>query len=383
MENSLLNTYGYLPPVILRGEGVYLFDTDNNKYLDFASGIGVNSLGYDHSKWTLAVTNQLKTLQHSSNIFLNNVTAKLSNKLTEVAHMDKVFFANSGAEANECAFKIARKYSFQKYGMGRNVILSLRQSFHGRTLTTLTATGQKRFHQYFYPFPEGFAYVEANNIDDFKEKVSNNVRAVIMESIQGESGIHLIDKEFVQEVSKICKEKDILLIFDEVQSGIARSGKLFAYEYFDVEPDIITSAKGLGGGLPIGAVLCNKSVSDVFVPGDHGSTFGGNPVSCAGALVVLDEICNEKTYKRVCDLGELIMNKIKKANLPKVVEVRGRGLMIGIEVKQKAAEIQKAALKKGLVVLTAGSNVVRLLPPIVLSEEEAEKGADILISLLS
>ena len=297
--------------------------------------------------------------------------------------MDKVFFANSGAEANECAFKIARKYSFQKYGMGRNVILSLRQSFHGRTLTTLTATGQKRFHQYFYPFPEGFAYVEANNIDDFKEKVSNNVCAVIMESIQGESGIHLIDKEFVQEVSKICKEKDILLIFDEVQSGIARSGKLFAYEYFDVEPDIITSAKGLGGGLPIGAVLCNKSVSDVFVPGDHGSTFGGNPVSCAGALVVLDEICNEKAYKRVCDLGELIMNKIKKANLPKVVEVRGRGLMIGIEVKQKAAEIQKAALKKGLVVLTAGSNVVRLLPPIVLSEEEAEKGADILISLLS
>ena len=382
MENSLLNTYGYLPPVICRGEGVYLFDTDNNKYLDFASGIGVNSLGYNHPQWTLSVSSQLKTLQHSSNIFLNNVTAALAYKFTAISHMDKVFFANSGAEANECAFKIARKYSFEKYGMGRNVVISLKESFHGRTLTTLTATGQERFHKYFYPFPEGFDYVEANNIDDFKEKASDKVCAVIMEPIQGESGIHLVDKEFVQEVSKICKEKDILLIFDEVQSGIARSGKLFAYEYFDVEPDIITSAKGLGAGLPIGAVLCNKSVSDVFVPGDHGSTFGGNPVSCAGALVVLNEICNEKTYKKVAHLGELIMNKIKNADLSQVVEVRGKGLMIGIEVKSPASEIQKAALKKGLVVLTAGSNVVRLLPPIIINEEEAEKGADILISVL-
>lgn len=382
MENSLLNTYGYLPPVICRGEGVYLFDTDNNKYLDFASGIGVNSLGYNHPQWTLSVSSQLKTLQHSSNIFLNNVTAALADKFTAISHMDKVFFANSGAEANECAFKIARKYSFEKYGMGRNVVISLKESFHGRTLTTLTATGQERFHKYFYPFPEGFDYVEANNIDDFKEKASDKVCAVIMEPIQGESGIHLVDKEFVQEVSKICKEKDILLIFDEVQSGIARSGKLFAYEYFDVEPDIITSAKGLGAGLPIGAVLCNKSVSDVFVPGDHGSTFGGNPVSCAGALVVLNEICNEKTYKKVAHLGELIMNKIKNADLSQVVEVRGKGLMIGIEVKSPASEIQKAALKKGLVVLTAGSNVVRLLPPIIINEEEAEKGADILISVL-
>lgn len=382
MENSLLNTYGYLPPVICRGEGVYLFDTDNNKYLDFASGIGVNSLGYNHPQWTLSVSSQLKTLQHSSNIFLNNVTAALADKFTAISHMDKVFFANSGAEANECAFKIARKYSFEKYGMGRNVVISLKESFHGRTLTTLTATGQERFHKYFYPFPEGFDYVEANNIDDFKEKASDKVCAVIMEPIQGESGIHLVDKEFVQEVSKICKEKDILLIFDEVQSGIARSGKLFAYEYFDVEPDIITSAKGLGAGLPIGAVLCNKSVSDVFVPGDHGSTFGGNPVSCAGALVVLNEICNEKTYKKVAHLGELIMNKIKNADLSQVVEVRGKGLMIGIEVKSPASEIQKAALKKGLVVLTAGSSVVRLLPPIIINEEEAEKGADILISVL-
>lgn len=382
MKNSLLNTYFRFSPTFCKGEGVYLYDTEGNKYLDFSSGIGVNSLGYNHPKWVEATTNQIKTLQHSSNILLNNVTAKLSNVLTKISNMDKVFFANSGAEANECAFKIARKYSFLKYGKGRNVILSLKNSFHGRTLTTLTATGQEKFHNYFFPFPEGFEYVEANNIEDFKAKASSKVCAIIIEAIQGESGIHLIDKNFIKSVAKICKEKDILLIFDEVQSGISRTGKLFAYNYFDVEADIVTSAKGLGAGLPIGAVLCNKKTSDVFVPGDHGSTFGGNPVSCSGALVVLNEICNEKTYKKVLNIGKQIVNDISNANIPNVVDVRGKGLMIGIEVKSSAAKVQKAALEKGLIVLTAGEHVVRLLPPIVLTEEEAKKGTDILIDVL-
>ena len=384
MEKLVVNNYGSFDVTFVKGKGATMWDVNGKKYIDFIAGIGVNCLGHSYKPLVKAISRQASRQIHISNYFFSDTGLEFAQKLLKITNFQHAYFGNSGAEANEAAIKLARKYGQLNGGDKRKTIVTLESSFHGRTLATLTATGQDKFHpDCFAPYPQGFKTIKANDFDSLKDAFDDTTAALFMEPIQGESGIHLIDKEFVQEVSKICKEKDILLIFDEVQSGIARSGKLFAYEYFDVEPDIITSAKGLGGGLPIGAVLCNKSVSDVFVPGDHGSTFGGNPVSCAGALVVLDEICNEKTYKRVCDLGELIMNKIKKANLPKVVEVRGRGLMIGIEVKQKAAEIQKAALKKGLVVLTAGSNVVRLLPPIVLSEEEAEKGADILISLLS
>ena len=245
MKNSLMSAYAYLDIVIAKGDGVYLYDTEDNKYLDFTSGIGVNSLGYNNPKWTEAIIKQTTTLQHCSNIFLNPVTVELSNKLTSIAKMDKVFFANSGAEANEGAIKIARKYSFDKYGGGRNKILSLKQSFHGRTLATLSANGQEKFHNYFFPFPEGFDYVEANNLEDFKNKATDDVCAIIMESIQGEGGIHPLTKDFVQGVAKICKDRDIVLIFDEVQSGIARTGKLFGFNHFDVEADIITVSKGI------------------------------------------------------------------------------------------------------------------------------------------
>ena len=214
MKNSLMNTYAPLSPVMCKGEGVYLFDTDNNKYLDFTSGIGVNSLGYNHPKWTAAVTNQVTTMQHCSNIFVNPTTIEASNKLCEKAGMSKVFFANSGAEANEGAVKLAKKYSFEKYGEGRNKVLSLKQSFHGRTITTLKLNGQDKFHKYFFPFPEGIDYVEANNIEDFKNKATDDVCAIIMEAVQGEGGVHPMNKDFVQEVAAICKEKDILLIFD-------------------------------------------------------------------------------------------------------------------------------------------------------------------------
>ena len=226
MEHSLMNTYSPLSPVLEKGEGVYLYDTNGKKYLDLTSGIGVNSLGYNNSKWTSAIEKQIHNLQHCSNIFLNPTTIELSNKLTKLASMSKVFFANSGAEANEGAIKLARKYSFDKYGEGRNKILTLKQSFHGRTITTLKATGQEKFHKYFFPFPEGFDYVEANNIEDFKSKLSNDVCAIIMESIQGEGGVHPLTKEFVQTVTSLCEEKDVLVIFDEVQCGIARTGKL-------------------------------------------------------------------------------------------------------------------------------------------------------------
>jgi len=382
MKNSLMSAYAYLDIVIAKGDGVYLYDTEDNKYLDFTSGIGVNSLGYNNGKWTKAITKQATRLQHCSNIFLNPVTVELSNKLTSVAKMDKVFFANSGAEANEGAIKLARKYSFDKYGGGRNKFLTLKQSFHGRTLATLTANGQEKFHNYFFPFPEGFDYVEPNDLEDFKLKATDDVCAIMMESIQGEGGIHPLTKEFVQGVAKICADRDIVLIFDEVQSGIARTGKLFGFNHFDVVADIVTVAKGLGAGLPIGGVLANKKLSSVFKPGDHGTTFGGNPVVCAGALVVLDEICNEKSYKKINKNSELIKKKFADAKLDQVVEVRGIGLMIGIEIKGNASEVQKKAISKGLLVLTAGPNVVRLLPPLVISEKEISDGIDILIKIL-
>lgn len=385
MENSLMNTYAPLSPIIEKGEGSFLFDTNNNKYIDFTSGIGVNCLGYNNSNINKAVTKQIKKLQHCSNIFLNPTTIELSNKITEISNMSKVFLANSGAEANECAIKLARKYSFDKYGLNRNKILTLKQSFHGRTITTLKATGQpEKFHKFFFPFPEGFDYVEANNIDDFKAKASNEVCAIMMEAIQGEGGIFPLDKDFVQEVFKICKEKDILIIFDEIQCGLARSGKLYAFNYFDVNADIITLAKGLGGGLPIGAVLCNDKLANTFNPGDHGSTFGGNPVSCAAALTVLNEIANDDFYKAVENKGNLIKSTILNAKLDKVVDVRGYGLMIGIEVKDTTPSIvQEEALKNGLLVLTAGKNVVRLLPPLNISEKDLADGLNILIKSLS
>ena len=382
MKNSLMSTYAFLDVVIAKGDGVYLYDTKDNKYLDFTSGIGVNSLGYNNSKWTEAIIKQVTTLQHCSNIFLNPVTVDLSNKLTSIAKMDKVFFANSGAEANEGAIKLARKYSFDKNGAGKNKILSLKQSFHGRTLATLAANGQEKFHKYFFPFPEGFDYVEANNLEDFKNKATDDVCAIIMESIQGEGGVHPLTKDFVQGVAKICKDRDIAIIFDEVQSGIARTGKLFGFNHFDVEADIVTVAKGLGAGLPIGAVLANKKLSSVFTPGDHGTTFGGNPVACAGALVVIDEICNEESYENISKNSEIIKKKITEANLTGVVEVRGMGLMLGIEIKGNSSDIQKKAISKGLLLLTAGPNIVRLLPPLVISEKEILEGIDILISIL-
>ena len=382
MENSLMNTYG-ATTVITKGNGCYLYDDNNKEYIDFTSGIGVNCLGYNDPDWTEAVTKQVTTLQHCSNLFLNPATVTLSNKLTQLAGMSKVFFANSGAEANEGAIKLARKYSSDKYGNNRGKVLTLKQSFHGRTMLTLKATGQpEKFHKYFFPFPEGFDYVEANNIDAFKSALTDDVCAIMMEAIQGEGGGHLLNKEFVQEVVKICNEKDILVIFDEVQCGIGRTGKLFGFNNFDFKPDIVSCAKGLGAGLPMGAVLCYEKLKDVFNPGDHGSTFGGNPVSCAGALVVLDKLCNENSYNEINKKGQLIKDLINKANLSNVVEIRGMGLMLGIEIKENSADIRKKAEENGILVLTAGPKVIRLLPPLVISEDDIKKGINVLIDLL-
>ena len=381
-NECLMHTYVPLPIIITHGEGSCLFDENNKKYIDFTSGIGVSSVGYNNKKLNEAILNQLNSFAHLSNIFLSTPTVKLANKLTTISKMSKVFFSNSGAEANEGALKLAKKYSYMKYGGKRNKILSLKDSFHGRTLATLTATGQDKFHKYFDPFPDGYDYVTPNSIEDFKEKLTDDVCAIIMEAIQGEGGVNLLNNNFVQEVCNVCKEKDVLIIFDEVQCGLGRTGHFFGFQEFGVEADIVTLAKGLGGGLPIGAILCNEKLADTFVPGDHGSTFGGNPVVCAGAISVLDQICNEDLLSSVQAKGELIRETLLKSNLTLVKNIRGLGLMIGIEVSCPPAEIQKKALENGLLVLTAGKNVVRLLPPLTISESELKEGINILVQAL-
>lgn len=381
-KEYLMNTYSVLPIEILNGKGSYLFDINNKKYIDFTSGIGVNSLGYNNELWKNEIISQLNSFQHLSNIFSNNSTVSLAKKLCKLSGMSKVFFSNSGAEANECAIKLTRKYSFDKYGKNRGTILSLKQSFHGRTLATLTATGQDKFHNYFFPFPTGFKYSSANSIDELKENLTPDVCAIIMEAIQGEGGVHPLNKNFVLEAFKLAKEKDILIIFDEVQCGIARTGNLFGYNNFNVEPDIVTCAKGLGAGLPIGAVLCNENLSTTFQPGDHGSTFGGNPVVCAGAASVLNQLCNTNSYSEIIFKGKLIKETILNENLKIVKDVRGLGLMLGIEVDGDSSIVQKKALENGLLVLTAGKNVVRLLPPLNISVEDVEAGLNILVKVL-
>ena len=382
-NECLMHTYAPLPIIITHGEGSCLFDENNKKYIDFTSGIGVNSVGYNNKKLNEAILNQLNSFAHLSNIFLSTPTVELANKLTTISKMSKVFFSNSGAEANEGALKLAKKYSYMKYGGKRNKILSLKNSFHGRTLATLTSTGQDKFHKYFDPFPDGYDYVTPNSIEDFKEKLTDDVCAIIMEAIQGEGGVKLLNSNFVQEVCNVCKEKDVLIIFDEVQCGLGRTGHIFCFQEFGVEADIITLAKGLGGGLPIGAILCNEKLSNTFTPGDHGSTFGGNPVVCAGALAVLDQICNDELLSSVQAKGKFIRQTLTKSKLPLVKNIRGLGLMIGIEVSCPPDEIQKKALEKGLLILTAGKNVVRLLPPLTISEIEIKKGLAILLKCLS
>ena len=295
--------------------------------------------------------------------------------------MSKIFFSNSGAEANEGAIKLARKYSYDKYKTeNRSTILTLEKSFHGRTLCTLKATGQEKFHKYFSPFPEGFKYTKANDIKMLKESLTPDVCAIMLEAIQGEGGVNPISYEFIKEIFKLCKEKDILIIFDEVQCGIGRTGKVFGFNHFDVIPDIITVAKGLGSGVPIGAFMCNEKLKDVFSPGDHGSTFGGNPLCTSAAITVVDKILNDKFLGEVTKKGDKLFSILKTSK--NIVDIRGLGLMVGIETKFKASDIQKKALDKGLLVLTAGENTIRLLPPLTISFEEIEIGANILLDII-
>ena len=383
-DKYFMNTYAQTSVVIDKGYGATIIDVDGKEYIDFTSGYGASSLGYNHKELVKALQEQVVKITHTSNLFFSQVMIDAGEKLIKASKMSKVFFINSGSEATELAMKIARKYSSQKYGENRGTILSLKDSFHGRTMMALMATGVDKYHKCFYPLPEGFKYTERNNISDFKSVIEDeSICAVLMEPIQGEGGVNMLDTSFVREVVKICNEKDILVIFDEVQCGIGRTGKLFGFNNFDVTPDIITIAKGLGGGLPIGGFLCNQKLSNVLTPGDHGTTYGGNPIACAGALVVLDEICTTEMLNEITTKGDLLKFLLENLKLPIVKEIRGKGLMIGIETTIDAALIQKKALEKGLLVLTAGKNVVRLLPPLLIDNPTMLAGIKILEDVLT
>ncbi len=373
-------SYGRYSVVLESGKGDTAFDEDGKQYIDFGSGIGTNSLGYCNEDWVNAVCAQARKIQHTSNYYYTKIGADFARALCETAGYTDMFFGNSGAEANECAIKTARKYSFDKYGKGRHNIITLKNSFHGRTLCTLSATGQDVFHNYFFPFVEGFVNVEPNNIEDLRAKLDDTVCAVMFEYVQGEGGVMALDKEFVDEIFRLCAEKDVLTIADEVQTGVGRTGKFLAGEHFGKKADMTTLAKGLAGGIPIGACLFGDKCAGVLTPGTHASTFGGNPIVCAGGLAVLGKVNSDGFLNEVAKKGEYIREKLSACE--EVAELSGLGLMIGITLKTKnAADIVKAGLDKGLLLLTA-KNKVRLLPPLTISYDEIDKGLDILTELL-
>lgn len=377
----VMPSYGRYPLVMDSGEGEYAADENGKRYIDFGSGIGTNSLGYCDDDWVKAVCEQAHRLQHTSNYYYTKVQADFAKALCETAGYTNMFFGNSGAEANECAIKIARKYSFDKYGKGRHNIITLVNSFHGRTLCTLSATGQEVFHNYFFPFVEGFVNIEANNIEDLRAKLDNTVCAVMFEYIQGEGGVMPLEQEFVDEIFRLCAEKDVLTIADEVQTGVGRTGKFLAGDNFGKKADITTLAKGLAGGVPIGVCLAGEKCAGVLTAGTHGSTFGGNPICCAGGLAVLNRVNSEGFLGEVTAKGDYIREKLLKCE--EVASVSGMGLMIGIELKtKKAGDVVKAALDNGLLLLTAKTKV-RLLPPLTISYEEIDKGLEILTGILN
>lgn len=379
-DANVLHTYGRSPIALVEGRGMYAFDAEGREYLDFTSGIGVNALGFCHPAWVAAVSAQAGRLQHTSNLYYTEPCGALAAELCRRTGLDAVFFGNSGAEANEGAIKAARKYSVDTYGPGRSRVLTLVNSFHGRTLATLTATGQEVFHRDFGPFPEQFGYVPAGDFGALEAAADEETCAVMLELVQGEGGVVALDKEYVAKVAAFCKERDILLLVDEVQTGVGRTGTFLACEQFDLHPDIVTLAKGLGGGLPIGAVVMTKKVADHMGPGSHGSTFGGNPVVCAGALVVMDELTDE-LLARDRALADYLRTELKK--LPHVTDVSGLGLMVGVAFADgvSAAAVRTACERQGLLVLTAKTRL-RLLPPLILTQEDVDKALAILRSVL-
>lgn len=373
-KNYFMNTFGErLPVCFTEGKGIFLYDTEGNKYADFFAGIAVSALGHGNKELAGAIAEQAGKVLHTSCLYYIESQAKLAKLLVNSCCGDKVYFGNSGAEANECAIKLAKIYHYKK-GDGKTDIITLKNSFHGRTLSTVAATGQEKYQKPYAPLVPGFSHVEINDLESFKNAVTEKTGAVIMELVQGESGVHPVEKEYVQAVYNFCKENDIIFIDDEIQTGIGRTGKMFAYEHFGIEPDVISMAKALGGGVPIGAVCAKEFVADAFSPGDHGGTFGGNHLATTAALTTLSIIKREKLTENAEKIGKYIKEELLK--IDGVTEVRGLGLMIGAEIKHPAKEFVAEMFNEKCLVGAVGSNTVRILPPLIITREEA----DLLIS---
>ena len=378
-KTYVAGTYGRFPLNLVRGKGALAWDENGKQYIDLGSGIAVNSFGYADDAWIAAVTAQLGALPHSSNLYYTGPCAQLAKELCTRTGMKKVFFGNSGAEANECAIKAARKWGLDTHGENHSTIITLKNSFHGRTIATLTATGQDVFHTNFGPFPEGFVYAEAGNLADVRRLAEENACcAVMLEVVQGEGGVVALPDEFLKGVEALCREKNMLLVIDEVQTGNGRCGELYAYMTYGLQPDIVSTAKGLGGGLPIGACLLGERVENTLTAGTHGSTFGGNPVACAGALSILERI-DEELLAGVRERSAYIVNELSGAE--GVKSVTGMGLMLGIETEKNARDVVAACMENGVLVLTAKTKV-RLLPPLNIPMTELKEAVEILKSAL-
>ena len=373
------NTYARFPLTLKKGEGSVVFDDEGKEYIDLATGIAVNSFGYCDKEWVSAVTNQLNTLQHASNLYYTEPCVELAEILCKRTGMKKVFFSNSGAEANECAIKVARKYAADKKGEEYNTVITLKNSFHGRTITTLAATGQDVFHKDFLPLTDGFSYVEANNCEELIKTVENGkIAAIMFETVQGEGGVNPLTQEFVKTIFDLAEKYDILTIADEVQTGNGRTGMLYGFMNYGVTPDIFSTAKGLGGGLPLGATVLGEKVENVLKFGDHGSTFGGNPVACAGAVSILNRI-DDNLLKEVREKSEYIVNTLK--NCKGVKSVAGKGLMLGIETEKDAGEVIAKCREKGVLVIKAKTKI-RLLPALNIPFETLNTAVNILCEVI-
>ena len=377
-KQYIAGTYARFPIIAEKGEGAVLTDIDGKQYIDLGAGIGVTAFGYLDPEWKKAVLEQLEKIQHTSNLYYTQPCITLAKMLCERTGMSKVFFSNSGAEANECAIKAARKYAVQKKGAEYTTIITLKESFHGRTLTTLAATGQVHYHEQFQPLTTGFVHGDASDIEQVKGLIRNEkVAGILIECVQGEGGINVLDKEFVQEIARICAQEDIVLLIDEVQTGNGRTGKLYSYMHYGIKPDVVSTAKGLGGGLPIGATMLSEKLQDVFAPGDNGSTFGANPVICAGAVSIISRL-DDDFLEQVVKKGDMIRAFL--CDKPGILGVDGLGMMIGVRTERKAIEIVKEGMEAGILCLTA-KDKVRLLPPLNIPEADLKRGLEILAEI--
>lgn len=371
-----MNTFGERTPLCFtKGKGIELTATDGKVYKDFFAGIAVNCLGYGHERLTSELCDQIKSVMHTSNVFYGEAQAKLAQTIVENSCADRVFFCNSGAEANEGAIKLAKKYFVQNGHPEKYEFITLKNSFHGRTLATIAATGQEKYQKPYKPLLEKFVHVEINESEALKAAVSEKTAAIMVELIQGESGVHPMTREYVETIVNICKENDIIFIADEIQTGAGRCGELFAHQYYGVEPDIFTMAKGLGGGVPIGGFAAKQKFADAFVPGDHGTTFGGNPLAMRGGCVVMDELLNRGVIDNAKQVGEYFIAKLRNLadKSGKIAEVRGVGLMIGVEFKDATAKELCAAMReKGFIVGAVGEKIFRIVPPLIINRDDVD-----------